>query len=106
LIADSIYDQVVPEIYTDSDMPVNCKIAAGRDESDFYEALGVVGEGPLGGFTPSHMEDLDSDGIAETFVGHTLDGQANHDWPANTFGGPRTALGSDPAGAGDWFSLD
>jgi len=31
-------------IYTDSEMPVNCKVAAGRDESDFYEALGIVGE--------------------------------------------------------------
>ena len=47
LVADSIYDQVIPEIYTDSEMPVNCKVAAGRDESDFYEALGIVGEGPL-----------------------------------------------------------
>jgi hypothetical protein len=105
LIADSIYDQVVPEVYTDSDMPVNCKIAAGRDESDFYEALGLVGEGPLGGFTPPHMEDLDNDGTAETFVGHTLDGQAHHGWPTNNFG-LRECLGSDPAGAGDWFSLD
>jgi pSer/pThr/pTyr-binding forkhead associated (FHA) protein len=39
LVADSIYDQVVPEVYTDSEMPVNCKVAAGRDESDFYEAF-------------------------------------------------------------------
>ena len=46
LVSDSIYDQVIPEIYTDSEMPVNCKVAAGRDESDFYEALGIVGEGP------------------------------------------------------------
>jgi hypothetical protein len=35
LVADSIYDQVMPEVYTDSDMPVNAKMAAGRDESDF-----------------------------------------------------------------------
>ncbi len=51
LVADSIYDQVVPEIYTDSEMPVNCKVAAGRDESDFYEALGIVGEGPIIAYT-------------------------------------------------------
>jgi hypothetical protein len=48
LVADSIYDQVLPEIYTGSPMPVNCKIASGRDESDFYAAVGIVGEGPLG----------------------------------------------------------
>ncbi|WP_321471505.1 hypothetical protein [uncultured Paludibaculum sp.] len=88
LVADSIYDQVLPEIYTDSAMPVNCKIAAGRDESDFYEALGIVGEGPLVAFGS----------------GHKLDGQYHHGYPGNF--GLRQVLGSDPAGAQDWFSLD
>jgi hypothetical protein len=105
LVADSIYDEVVPEIYTDSEMPVNCKIAAGRDESDFYEALGIVGEGPLGAYTDAHYEDRDGDGNAETFVGSTLDGQAHHGWPSSSLG-LRSYLGSDPAGAQDWFSLD
>lgn len=47
MVADSIYDQVMPEVYTDSDVPVNAKMAASRDESDFYEGLGVVCEGPV-----------------------------------------------------------
>jgi hypothetical protein len=38
----SIYDQVLPEVYTDSALPVNTKIASGRDESDFYAAVGIV----------------------------------------------------------------
>ena len=105
LVADSIYDQIVPEIYTDSEMPVNCKVAAGRDESDFYEALGIVGEGPIIAYTPPHYEDLDGDGTAETFVGSTLDGQAHHGYPTNSFG-LRQCLGTDPAGATDFFSLD
>jgi hypothetical protein len=88
LVAESIYDQVVPEIYTDSDMPVNCKIAAGRDESDFYIALGIVGEGPLGAYG----------------VGHKLDEQYHHGYPGSF--GLRQVLGSDPAGAQDWLSLD
>ncbi|MEN6533106.1 MAG: hypothetical protein ABFD89_05545 [Bryobacteraceae bacterium] len=88
LVADSIYDQVLPEIYTDSAMPVNCKIAAGRDESDFYEALGIVGEGPLVAFG----------------TGHKLDGQYHHGYPGSF--GLRQVLGSDPTGAQDWFSLD
>jgi hypothetical protein len=29
LVSDTIYDQVVPQVFTDSAMPVNCKIAAG-----------------------------------------------------------------------------
>jgi hypothetical protein len=105
LVADSIYDQVLPEVYTDSDMPVNCKVAAGRDESDFYEALGIVGEGPLVAFTTPRMVDKDGDGNAETFVGHTLDGQQHHGFPNNS-SGLRTCLGTDPAGDTDFFSLD
>ena len=105
LVADSIYDQVVPEIYTDTEMPVNCKVAAGRDESDFYEALGIVGEGPLVAYTAAHYEDLDGDGNAETFVGHTLDGQAHHGYPDQQLR-PAQCLGADPAGATDFFSLD
>jgi hypothetical protein len=88
LVADSIYDQVVQEVYTDSAMPVNCKIAAGRDESDYYEALGIVSEGPLGAFG----------------VNHKLDGQYYHGSPGPL--GLRLASGSDPAGAQDYFSLD
>src|SRR5579885_1407225 len=107
LVAESIYDQVLPEIYTDTDMPVNCKIAAGRDESDFYEALGIVGEGPLVALTTPRMEDKDGDGKAETFVGHTLDGQPHHGWgtPHPDYG-LRTCAGNDPAGDTDFFSLD
>jgi len=78
LVADSIYDQVVPEIYTDSPMPVNCKIAMGRDESDFYAAVGIVGEGPLGSYG----------------TGHKLDGQYHHGYPGSL--GLLENLGPDP----------
>jgi hypothetical protein len=78
LVADSIYDQVLPEIYTDSPMPVNCKIAAGRDESDFYAAVGIVGEGPLGAYG----------------TGHKLDGQHHHGYPGSL--GLMESLGPDP----------
>jgi len=111
LVADSIYDQVVPEIYTDGEMPVNCKVAAGRDESDFYEALGIVGEGPLIAYTDAHYEDLDGNPVGANaagavFVGSTLDGQAQHGWPNQPTYGIRQCLGTDPAGATDFFSLD
>ena len=105
LVADSVYDQIVPEIYTDSEMPVNCKVAAGRDEGDFYEGLGIVGEGPIGAYTPAHYEDLGNDGTAGTFVGSTLDGQTHHGYPNNNYG-LRQCLGADPAAPTDFFSLD
>jgi hypothetical protein len=78
LVADSIYDQVLPEIYTDSAMPVNAKIAMGRDESDFYAALGLVGEGPLGAYG----------------TGQKLDGQYHHGYPGAL--GLMASLGGDP----------
>jgi len=78
LVADSIYDQVLPEIYTDSAMPVNAKVAMGRDESDFYAAVGIVGEGPLGAYG----------------TGHKLDGQYHHGYPGSL--GLMTSLGTDP----------
>ena len=87
LVADSIYDQVMPEVYTDNDLPVNAKLAAGRDESDFYEGLGIVCEGPVT-FGP----------------GHKIDGQHHHGYPGAL--GLREVPGSDPAGATDFFSLD
>jgi phage-related protein len=88
LVADSVYGQPIPEIYTNIQMPVTAMIIAGRDEGDFYEALGIVGEGPLGSYG----------------VGNTLDGQLNHGWPGSL--GLHLVVGSDPAGAGDWLSLD
>ena len=39
-------------------------MAAGRDESDFYEALGIVGEGPLISYTAAHYEDLNGNPVA------------------------------------------
>jgi hypothetical protein len=78
LVTDSIYDQVLPEIYTDSPLPVNAKIAMGRDESDFYSALGIVGEGPLGAYG----------------AGHKLDGQYHHGYPGAL--GLLENLGPDP----------
>ncbi len=98
IVEDSIYDQVVPEIYTNGEAYkdaagvvhygrlVNCKIAAGRDEGDFYAALGIVGAGPI------------------TFGdGHTLDGQFHHGYPG--VAGLREIEGHDPAFIYDFFSL-
>lgn len=88
LIADSVYDQVLPEVYTDQGFPVNGKIVAGRDEGDFYTALAVVSKGPIGSFGV-----LDRSGPPATTIGSTLDGQPNHG-PGNL--GLRRGHGHDP----------
>lgn len=92
IVNDSAYEKPIREVYTDSIMPVPCDIIAGRDESDFYEALGIVGEGPLTFAAPG------------PFKFHTLDGQPHHGHPGSF--GLRTIVGNDPAGPSDYISLD
>ena len=91
-----------------------CKIAAGRDEDQFYAALGIVGRGPLGAFTAPQMWTSYGAAHPDTFIGSTLDGMPNHGFQVNSLGalktgavatyGLRQALGSDPAGSTDYFS--
>ena len=121
IIADTIYGQSIPEIWHNDDgvpaygLPVTCKIAAGREETQFYVALGIVGRGPLGAFTAPQMYDSNGDGKKDTFAGSTLDGQPNHGFQVDDNGnlkagadasmGLRQVLGTDPAGPHDYFSL-
>jgi hypothetical protein len=118
-ISDSLWGQSLPEIWHSDDgivqrgLPVAARLAEGRDESDFYAALGVVGKGPMGAFTVAQMVDTDGDGVKETFVGSTLDGQPHHGFKTDSIGnstgnndGLFQCVGNDPAGAGDFFSLD
>jgi hypothetical protein len=87
IVDETIYDKVVPEIYCDSDMPVNALIATGRDESEFFAALGIVGEGPLGAYGS----------------GAKLDDQLHHGPGAL---GLYENLGPDPAINTQFFGLD
>ncbi len=88
IINDSIYGQVITEIYTDTPMPVACKMASGRDESDFYNGIAVIGEGPIT--------------LSRDPLKHTLDGQSPHG-PGHM--GLRISSGTDPAQPNDYFSL-
>ena len=114
IVSDSVYDQVVPEIYTKdlsftdvngyvtTGMSVNCKIAAGRAEIDFYEAIGIVSEGPIT-FNTHGAVKVSSTQLGTPYEIPTLDGQYDHMFPALQ---GRMATGTDPVGAGDFFSLD
>lgn len=86
-VSDTIYDAIPPEIYTDTPISVPCLLVSGRDEGKFYDALGIVGVGPLGAYG----------------TGHTLDQQYQHNFPS--LWAEKSVLGSDPAGATDYFSL-
>lgn len=94
--ADSVYGEILPEVYTDSDIPVPCKIVAGIDESDFYQALGVVCEGPITSYaTPVYPPSASADSK------HKLDSQPWHGFKdGGTFGlsfsGFGPSLGPDP----------
>lgn len=67
----SAYGMPVPEIYTDVDLETKALIVSGREEGDFYGAVGVVGEGPISSYTRETISGSD-------FAKHTLDSQFNH----------------------------
>lgn len=115
-VADSVYDEVMREVYCDfswhpdatKGIPVNAKIAAGRDEGDFQDALGIVGEGPI-----KQYAQPDLTAVPIKFP-HTLDGQPPHGLisdPRNTAYGIRLSHGHDPVRDNDpdrnsqYFSL-
>jgi len=88
---DTVYQRAIQEVYTDKSLVVTCDVAGGRDEGDFYSALGIVGEGPIGGYN------ID-------LVRQRLDGQPPHD--PKHYGGWRGIVGHDPAPTQDYFGLD
>ncbi len=57
IVSDTIWGNALQEIWCNDDGDpgkafwCNCMIAAGRDESDFYDGLGIVGAGPIGSYT-------------------------------------------------------
>lgn len=85
IASDTMYGRALQEIYTDIPMPVPCIIADGRDESDFYEAIGIIGAGPILQF-----------GAVQNQL---LDGQTQN-YPYS----PITVFGNDPEPTP--FSLD
>jgi hypothetical protein len=85
IASDTMYGKALQEVYTNLPMPVPCTIADGRDESDFYEAIGIVGAGPIGKY-----------GAVQNQL---LDGQTQH--PPYS---PIFVFGSDPEPTP--FSLD
>jgi hypothetical protein len=91
IASDTIYQNVLPEVYTNEPMPVSAMLMGGRDENDFYAALGAVSDGPIGAYNPD-------------LVTHILDSAIPHD-PLNN-GGFRGIHGNDPADVNaDWVQI-
>ena len=90
VVHDTVYERPLQEIFTDSPMNVTADVAMGRDESDFYAALGVVGEGPISSYN-------------NNLILQTLDGQPPQD-PLH-FSGWRAFTGTDPAGPYDFIGI-
>jgi hypothetical protein len=106
VVNDTAYGRALKDIYVnDSTQPlqVECELVAGRDESEFYAALGIVGRGPISGFATS------------TAQPHTLDGQPNHgpgmlglrrSFGGNPTTGDETPAGNSPDAGSHSFALD
>ena len=119
IVSDSIWGNAIQEIWCNDDgdpgkaFMVKAMIVAGRDESDFYDALGIVGAGPIGAFT-GMLVYQNADGyryvIAPTLDGQTpqgfkVDGGLNVTTNQPTLG-LRQVPGNDPVNpTSDSFSL-
>lgn len=85
VINDTAYGKPVKDVWVNNGsnpLPVDCEIIAGRDESEFYAALGIVGRGPISGFS------------SDSLIPCTLDGQGHHG-PGNL--GLRRSYGGNPS---------
>ena len=93
ITSDSVYGRALPQHYTDVDMLIPCDIVTGSDEGDFYAAVAVVGEGPIGSYGAT-------DGTK-----HKLDNQPHHGAGESppTLNGLELSLGADPNA--DEFSI-
>jgi hypothetical protein len=119
IISDSIWGNALQEIWcNDNGDPgkafwVNWMIAAGRDEGDFYDALGIVGAGPVGSYT-GMLVYRNADGY-RYIIAPMLDGQPPQGFKVdgslnvvsdNPSMGLREVIGNDPASLShDSFSL-
>src|SRR5579884_898458 len=119
IVSDSIWGNALQEIWCNDDGDpgkafwVNCMIAAGRDESDFYDALGIVGAGPIGQYT-GMLVYQNADGY-RYIIAPLLDGQPPHGFKVdgalnvvsdNPTMGLREVVGTDPVTPShDFFAL-
>ena len=84
ITSDTIYQNPLQEIWTNEAMLVDAPLMGGRDENDFYAAIGMVSDGPIGGY---NMD----------LALQQLDNAPPHD--ALHGGGWRGVGGNDPANA-------
>lgn len=119
IISDTLWGNALQEIWCNDDGDagrafwVNCMIAAGRDESDYYDALGIVGAGPIGKYT-GMLVYQNADGY-RYIIAPMLDGQPPHGFKVdgglnvvsnNPTMGLREVAGNDPVTPSyDYFAL-
>ncbi len=108
IVSDSIWGNALQEIWCNDDGDpgkafwVNCMIAAGRDESDFYDALGIVGAGPIGQYT-GMLVYQNADGY-RYIIAPLLDGQPPHGFKVD---GALNVISDNPAmGLREVFGVD
>jgi hypothetical protein len=92
VVHDSGFGRPLKDIWVNdatAPLKVTCDVIAGRDEREFYSALGIVGRGPIGNFGALPI----IEGGSAVHYG-TLDGQPNH---GPGLFGLRRSRGGNPA---------
>lgn len=113
VVHDTGYGRPLKDIWVnDSTAPlkVACDVIAGRDEREFYAALGIVGRGPIGDFGSVPI----IEGGSAVHYG-TLDGQPNHgpglygirrSRGGNASTGSETQIDNNPDSGSDILAID
>lgn len=99
---DTAYGRPLKDVWVNNStvpLPVECELIAGRDESEFYTALGIVGRGPISLFGTLHtLDNQYQHGPGSLGLRRSYGGNANT--------GDPTAINNAPDAGSDSFSLD
>ena len=109
--SDSAYGQPLQDVWINDQyhpLPVPCTIISGRDESQYYAALGIVGRGPISGFYDQTDQPHTLDGQTWIGVGHTSN---PNNGLRRSFGGTyatgdESAAADSPDHGSEYFALD
>jgi hypothetical protein len=106
VVNDTIYQRAIQEIYTDKAMIIVPDIAMGRDEEEFFAAVGIVGEGPISGYSLDlNGQKLDNQPPHDSKAAWYYGGPFPLQYPILSGGGWRGIVGNDPAADWEYFGI-
>jgi hypothetical protein len=113
IASDTIYGQPVQDVWIDDSthpLKVPCPLLSGRDESQYYAALGIVSRGPIGDFYQGsdHWHTLDGQpwhGVGDSDISKRMFG-LRRAWGGDPSTGNPASKDNAPDAGSNYFALD